>query len=109
MLQITRRDYVKGTLAAMAGAMVPTSQSLAAASGEQPSKPAASSGGKIVLCELTGPGRLATTMLQMGLTHVIAGMGLRGTVEQQAEQVTKKEPPQKNLWVKWGSGSAPRL
>ena len=42
-----------------------------------------------MLCELTGPGRLATTMLQMGLTHVIAGMRLRGTVEQQAEQVAK--------------------
>jgi mannonate dehydratase len=28
-------------------------------------------------------------MLQMGLTHVIAGMGLRGTVEQQAEQVAR--------------------
>lgn len=40
-----------------------------------------------MLCELTGPGRLAKTMLQMGLTHVIAGMRLQGSVEEQAEQV----------------------
>ena len=89
MPQITRRDYVKGTLAAMGAAMMPASQSLAAAVSAPPATPAASSGGRIVLCELTGPGRLATTMQQMGLVHVIAGMGLRGTVEQQAEQVAK--------------------
>ena len=89
MSQITRRDYVKSTLAAMAGAVMPAASSLAAASSAQPAKPSAASGGKIVLCELTGPGRLATTMLQMGLTHVVAGMRLRGTVEQQAEQVAK--------------------
>jgi mannonate dehydratase len=66
----------------------------AAESGAQPatspaSNPPATNGGGVVLCELTGPGRLATTMQQMGMTHVIAGMGLRGTVEQQAEQVAR--------------------
>jgi len=89
MAQVTRRDCVRATLAAMAGAAVPVSQSLAAVAGEQPPRPPAASRGRIILCELTGPGRLATTMLQMGLTHVIAGMGLRGTVEQQAEQVAR--------------------
>ena len=39
MQQITRRDYVKGTLTAVAGAMLPTSQGLAAAASEQPSTP----------------------------------------------------------------------
>jgi mannonate dehydratase len=86
MTHMTRRDYVKGTLAAMAGAAMPTSPS-SASSSEQSPQPSA--GGRIVLCELTGPGRLTTTMLQIGLTHVIAGMGLRGTVEQQAEQVAR--------------------
>jgi mannonate dehydratase len=90
MAGMTRRDYVKGTLAAAAGAMLPSSRSFGATSG-QPPKPVAPSGGRIVLCELTGPGRLATTMQQMGLVHVIAGMGLRGTVEQQAEQVAKRK------------------
>ena len=89
MPRITRRDCVKGALAATAGTMLPTSLSRAAATGTQPSVTPAASGGKIVLCELTGPGRLATTMLQMGLRHVIAKMNLRGTVEQQAEQVAR--------------------
>ncbi len=87
MSPITRRDYVKGTLAAMAGAMLPAAPTLTVASSAPPSTPVAASGGKIVLCELTRPGRMTTTMLQMGITHVIAGLGLRGTVEQQAEQV----------------------
>jgi len=72
----------------------------AAESGAQPatspaSNPPATNGGGVVLCELTGPGRLGTTMKQMGMTHVIAGMGLRGTVEQQAEQVARKKPATK--------------
>jgi len=82
MPRISRRDYLRGTLAAAGGALLPGTPRAAAAS-----TAAVSRGGKIVLCELTGPGRLATTMLQMGLTHVIASMRLRGTVEQQAEQV----------------------
>ena len=93
MPEFTRRDYLKGSLAAMAGAMIPAASGFAAPpaapSAKPPAAPAAGKGGKIVLCELTGPGRLATTMLQMGITNVIAGMGLRGTVEQQAEQVAK--------------------
>ena len=113
MAEFTRRDYLKGSLAAMAGAMLPTVRGFAAvptaapAAGrggvpgpDAPASPAAlaatpaviqpaTNGGRVVLCELTGPGRLATTMQQMGLTNVIAGMGLRGTVEQQAEQVAK--------------------
>jgi len=89
MPQITRRDYIKGTLAAVAGAMVPTSQSFAAATTPQASPSPAAGAGRVVLCELTGPGRLATTMQQMGLIHVIAGFGLRGTVEQQSEQVAR--------------------
>jgi len=50
---------------------------------------ASTNGGRAVLCELSGPGRMGTTMLQMGVTHAIAGMGLRGTVEQQSEQVNR--------------------
>ena len=90
MAEITRRDHVKGTLAAMAGAMLPSHALAVAAEAAPPDPPPGK--GRIVLCELTGPGRLATTMLQMGLTHVIAGMRLRGTAEQQAAQVaeTKK-------------------
>jgi mannonate dehydratase len=60
----------------------------AAEAGAQPVSPS-TDGGKVILCELSGPGRMGTTMLQMGITHAIAGMGLRGTVEQQAEQVAK--------------------
>jgi len=89
MAHITRRDYVKRALATMAGAAMPTSPSFAAGAGEQSAQSPASAGGRIVLCELTGPGRLATTMVQMGLTHVIAGVGLRGTVEEQAQQVAR--------------------
>jgi mannonate dehydratase len=69
--------------------MIGNPSAFAAASSPQPSAPPAASGGRVVLCELTGPGRLATTMQQMGLVHVIAGMGLRGTVEQQSEQVAR--------------------
>jgi mannonate dehydratase len=61
----------------------------AAESGAPPATNPASSGGKIQLCELTGVGRMTTTMKQMGITHVIAGMRLDGTVEQQAEQVAR--------------------
>jgi 2-keto-3-deoxy-L-rhamnonate aldolase RhmA len=39
MQQITRRDYITGTLTAVAGAMLPASPALAAAAGEQPSTP----------------------------------------------------------------------
>ncbi|MHC1767959.1 MAG: mannonate dehydratase [Verrucomicrobiia bacterium] len=85
---MNRRDYLKGSLAAIGAAMMPLSPSLAA-SNPEPSAPAETKGGRIVLCELTRPGPLATTMVQMGLRHVIAGMRLQGTVEQQSEQVAK--------------------
>src|SRR5512141_3034122 len=85
---MNRRDYLRGTLGVIGGAMVPLSPGLAATSTQAP-KPTASKEGNIVLCELTAPGRLTTTMLQMGLTHVIASMRLQGTVEQQAEQVAR--------------------
>jgi hypothetical protein len=90
MAEITRRDHLKGTRAAMAGAMLP-SHALAVAPEAAPPDPPPGKG-RIVLCELTGPGRLATTMLRMGLTHVIAGLRLRGSVDEQAAQVaeTKK-------------------
>jgi mannonate dehydratase len=88
---MTRRDHIKGTLAATAGALVPGGVLAAAPGGASPG-PAVPGKGRIVLCELTGPGRLATTMVQMGLAHVIAGMRLRGSVDEQAAQVaqTKK-------------------
>ena len=60
----------------------------AAAPGAQPEL-TSTNGGRVVLCELSGPGRMGTTMLQMGVTHAIAGMGLHGTVEEQSEQVAK--------------------
>jgi mannonate dehydratase len=88
MPTITRRGYLKGTLAAIGGAMMPVSSRFAESSTPLPPS-TASGGGRMVLCELTGPGRLATTMLQMGLSHVIASMRLQGSVEQQAEQVAK--------------------
>ena len=99
---ISRRTMLKraglGVGAGLSGLglaqMVGTQTAFAAESAAQPasspaSNPPATDGGRVVLCELTGPGRLGTTMQQMGLTHVIAGMGLRGTVEQQAEQVAR--------------------
>ncbi len=85
---MNRRDYLKGTLAAVGGVMAPNWQAMAASDLALP-KPAGAGAGRIVLCEVTGPGRLATTMLQMGLTHVIATMRLQGTVEQQSEQVSR--------------------
>jgi len=69
--------------------MIGSQTASAAATSAQPATPPASSAGRVVLCELSGPGRMGTTMLQMGVTHAIAGMGLRGTVEQQAEQVAR--------------------
>ncbi len=85
---MNRRDYLKGALAALGGSMLPTWPALGAA-GVEPGTPDGSRRGRIVLCEVAGPGRLGSTMLQMGITHAIAGMRLQGSVEEQAEQVTR--------------------
>lgn len=85
---MNRRDYLKGTITALGSAMISAPLRLEGTSGPtsalEPSRP-----GRIVLCELTSVGRMTTTLRQMGLTHVIAGVRLQGTVEQQCEQVAK--------------------
>ncbi len=85
---MNRRDYLKGTFAAIGGAVIPAWPSLASSGAESSTRNVPTGAGKILLCELTSPGRMTTTMLQMGLRHVVATMRLRGTVEQQCEQVT---------------------
>ncbi len=70
--------------------MIAQQTAFAAETSAQPAGLPASNGGKVVLCELTkNVGRMTTTMAQMGIKNCIAAMSLRGTVEQQSEQVAK--------------------
>jgi mannonate dehydratase len=99
MPNMTRRDCLKGTLAAVGGALVPTAPSFTASS-TPTSQPSTAKGGRIVLCEVAKPGRMTTTLLQMGLTHVIAPMRLRGTLEEQTQQVAQTKAAYEAAGVK---------
>ncbi len=85
---MNRRDYLKRSLAAVGGSMMTTWPTVDT-SGAESTRPSVSRQGRIILCEVTAPGRLATTMLQMGLTHAIATMRLQGSVAEQTEQVAR--------------------
>jgi len=112
MSKLTRRDWMKGTLAAIAGAGTISTSSSISALGAQPGSSAGERKNRIKLALMSGRGDLQTLGLQMGVTHVITGArGLRrgGTVEQYAEQLAGQKARYEDVGIKIAGFEGPPI
>jgi mannonate dehydratase len=94
MSKLTRRDWMKGTLAAIAGAGALSTSPDNSASAAQTGPSSGERKNRIKLALMAGRGDLQTLGLQMGVTHVITtarGLKRGGTVEQYAEQLARQK------------------
>src|SRR4030042_99703 len=112
MSKLTRRDWMKGTLAAIAGAGAVSTSSSNSALGAQPAPSSGERKNRIKLALMSGRGDLQTLGLQMGVTHVITGArGLRrgGTVEQYAEQLARHKATYEEVGIKIAGFEGPPI
>jgi len=112
MSKLTRRDWMKSTLATIAGAgAVSTSSSISALAG-QPNSSTGERKNRIKLALMSGRGDLQTLGLQMGVTHVITGargLGRSGTVEQYAERMAQQKAQYEEAGIKIAGFEGPPI
>jgi mannonate dehydratase len=112
MSKLTRREWMKGTLVAIAGAGALLTSSSNSAFGAQPDPPSGERKNRIKLALMAGRGDLQTLGLQMGVTHVITGArGLKrgGTVEQYAEQMARQKARYEESGIKIAGFEGPPI
>ena len=112
MSKLTRRDWMKGALAAIAGAGALSTSPSISVLGAQPGSSSGERKNRIKLALMSGRGDLQTLGLQMGVTHVITGArGLRrgGTVEQYAEQMAQQKAKYEEVGIKIAGFEGPPI
>ena len=112
MSKLTRRDWMKGALATIAGAGAVSTSSSIAASGAQPVSSSGERKNRIKLALMSSRGDLQTLGRQMGVTHVITGArGLErgGTVEQYAEQLARQKSQYEEVGIKIAGFEGPPI
>jgi len=112
MSKLTRRDWMKGALATIAGADALSTSSSNSALGAQPGSSAGERKNRIKLALMSSRGDLQTIGRQMGVTHVITGArGLRrgGTVEQYAERMARQKARYEEAGIKIAGFEGPPI
>jgi len=112
MPKLTRRDWMKGTLATIAGTGAVSASSSISALGSQPGSSAGERKNRIKLALMSSREDLQTLGLQMGVTHVITvARGLRrgGTVEQYAEQLARQKAQYEQIGIKIAGFEGPPI
>jgi len=112
MSNLTRRDWMKGALAAIAGAGAVSTSPSNSALGSQSVPSAGERNNRIKLALMSSRGDLQTIGRQMGVTHVITGArGLKrgGTVEQYAEQLARQKAQYEQVGIKIAGFEGPPI
>lgn len=112
MPKLTRRDWMKGALATIAGAGAVSASPCISALGAQPGSSALERKNRIKLALMSSRGDLQTLGLQMGVRHVITGargLGRGGTVEQYAEQLARQKAQYEQIGIKIAGFEGPPI
>ena len=112
MSKLTRRNWMKGTLAAIAGAGALSTSTSISVLGAQPGSSAGERKNRIKLALMSSRGDLQTLGRQMGVTHVITGArGLKrgGTIEQYAERMAQQKAQYEEAGIKIAGFEGPPI
>lgn len=112
MSKLTRRDWMKGTLAAIAGSGALSTSTSISVLGAQPGSSAGERNNRIKLALMSSRGDLQTLGRQMGVTHVITGArGLKrgGTIEQYAERMAQQKAQYEEAGIKIAGFEGPPI